>query len=232
MTRVTSPGSQPARRRRKARTPTSQIADRESSKGQPRPPPARSTDIAASGTPSSRKRLLAALAVVATIIGVLSSGTALFDWFGKTVSPVTPPPAKIDAQLTPPTLLNSDKPLGDYLSDTNQSTTGLSAHQLAEQGFEFLIGIHLQGEQSKTVYLRWSIIDHATGNPLADPIYNQDAGRVVARGPDQARQWPIWTPSPPRRGEFVLRVILLDGNHRPLVEADSAPFTVNRVPGA
>lgn len=82
------------------------------------------------------------------------------------------------------------------------------------------------------MYLRWAIIDHATGNPLADQIYNEDAGRMVARGPDQARQWPIWTPSPPRPGKFALRVILLDENHRPLVEADSAPFTVNKAPGA
>ena len=220
---------EPARRRRKTRAAASQTAHHQSPKGSP--PGVSSTGTPIIGTPSRRRTLLGALAVGGTIVGVLSSGTALFDWFGKTVNPVTPPPAKIDAQLTPPKVLSSHKPLGDYLSDTNQPTSGLSRYQLAEEGFEFLIGIHLQGQQGRSVYLKWSVIDNVTGNSLADPIYNQVAGRVVARGSDQAREWPIWVPSPPRRGRYVLRVILLDETQRPLVEADSEPFTVNEASG-
>jgi hypothetical protein len=178
----------------------------------------------------SWKRLLGALAVMGTILAVVSSGTALFDWFGSKVNPVTPPPAKIDAGLTPPTLLSTHKPLGDYLSDMNQPTTGLNSSQLAEQGFEFLIRIHLQGDQGRRMLLKWSIIDKATGSPLPDPIYNQDAGVIVSRGPDQARQLPIWVPSPPRRGKFVFRAILVDEKHLPLVQADSKPFTVTKAP--
>jgi hypothetical protein len=178
----------------------------------------------------SRKQLLAALTVLATTIGVLSGGVALFDWFGRKVDPVTPPPSHIDARLTSP-VLRGPESLGDYLRETHQSTTGLSDYQLAEQGFVFLIGIHLQGNLGKTVFLNWSIIDEGTGSPLRDPIYNQTAAEFRPRGPDQAREWPVWVPSPPRRGKFGFRATLIDDKHLPLYEADSKPFTLRKAPG-
>jgi hypothetical protein len=107
----------------------------------------------------------------------------------------------------------------------------LSAFQLAEPGFEFLVRIHLQGTQRRTIRLHWSVIDVATGNPLPGATYNQDAAVIRARGPDQETQWPIWTTSPERHGRFVLRTILLDEKRRPLDEADSKPFTVTKAPG-
>jgi hypothetical protein len=167
---------------------------------------------------------------LATLITVLSGGTALFDWFGKTVHPVTPPPAKIDARVSRPVLQNKHESLGDYARDINAPTTGLTNYQLAEQGFVFLIRIHLQGNQGRRVLLRWSIIDNATGSPLQDPIYNQDQA-FQPRGPDQERQWPIWVPSPPRRGTFILRATLIDDSGHPLDQADSKPFTVAKAPG-
>jgi hypothetical protein len=63
-------------------------------------------------------------------------------------------------------------------------------------------------------------------------MYNQDAAELVARVQDQERQWPIWVPSPPRRGKYVLRAILLDDKRRPLAEADTKPFTVTKTPTA
>lgn len=165
------------------------------------------------------------------MIGVLASAAALFEWFGKNVNPVTPPPAVINAKLTPPTLISSHEPLGAFLSDTNQSTKDLTTYELAEEGFEFLLSVRLQGDQGMSIPLKWTIIDSATGSPLTEPIYNQDAATLRARGPDQARQLPIWVPSPPRRGKFVLRVTLLDQNHRPLFQTESKPFMVSRAPG-
>lgn len=230
MTRPTNPDPHRAERQRKARPPVKQTADRQSSKRQVRREARRSTGVAIDAKRFSRKQLLGALTIAATIVGVLSSGTALFDWFGKKVNAVTPPPAVINAQLTPPTLISTHKPLGAFLSDTNQPTTGLTAYELAEEGFEFLLGVHLQGEQGKSILMKWTIIDSVTDNPLTEPIYNQDAAVLRPRGPDQARQLPIWIPSPPRRGKFVLRVILLDQTHRPLVQADSKPFMVSGAP--
>jgi hypothetical protein len=178
----------------------------------------------------TRKRIAGALAATATIIGVLSSSTSLFDWLEATVSPSTPLPAKIDASVAPPALIDANQPLGTYLSDTHQSTAGLDAYQLAEHGYEFLVDIHLQGDRGQHIVLRWSIVDEATGNPLPGPTYNQDAAALVAEVQDQERQWPIWVPSPPRRGRFALRIILLDPKRLPLAEADSKPFTLTRAP--
>lgn len=180
----------------------------------------------------SRKSILGAVAALATVIGVLSSSTSLFDWLTAKVDPSTPLPAKIVAQIAPPTLLASSQPLGAYLSDTNQSSQGLDSFQLSEPGYEFLLDIHLQGDQGQHIILRWSLIDAATGNALPRPTYDQDAAELVAQVQDQERQWPIWVPSPPRRGRFVLRTILLDTNRRPLAEADSKPFTVSKTPSA
>jgi hypothetical protein len=232
VTRPTDPHSHRAHRQRKATPPVKQTADRQSSKRQAHQEAESNPGAAIDAKRFSRKQLLGALTVAATIIGILSSGTALFEWFGKKVNAVTPPPAVINAQLTPPTLISRHKPLGAFLSDTNQRTTGLTAYQLAEEGYEFLLGVHLQGEQGRSHLLRWTIIDSATDSPLTDPIYNQPAAEVRPRGPDQARQLPIWIPSPPRRGKFIFRVILLDETHRPLVQADSKPFMVSGAPSA
>ncbi len=168
--------------------------------------------------------------MAATIIGVLSSGTALFDWFGAHVNAVTPPPAVINAQLAPPTLISSHKPLSAFLSDTNQPTAGLTPYELAEEGFEFLVTIRIQGNQGKNILLKWTIIDSATEQPLTDPIYNQEAARLQPRSPDQTRQLPIWAPSPPRRGKFIFRVTLLDQTHRPLYQTEKT-FMVSTAPG-
>jgi hypothetical protein len=231
VTRPTNPQSNRARRQHKATPPVKQTADRQSSKPQAHREARRSTGAATDTKRFSRKQLLGALTVAATIIGVLSGGTALFEWFGKRLNTVTPPPAVINAQLTSPTLINRHESLGAFMSETNQPTTGLTAYQLAEEGFEFLVGIDLQGDQGKRILLNWTIIDSATGSPLTEPIYNQDAAVVRPRGPDQARQLPIWTPSPPRRGTFIFRAILLDETHRPLYQAESKPFTVSGAPG-
>jgi hypothetical protein len=94
----------------------------------------------------------------------------------------------------------------------------------------FLIGIHLQGNLGRNVFLNWSIIDSRTNSPLWDPIYNQTAAKFRPRGPDQVRQWPIWAPSPPRRGKFSLRATLIDEKHQPLDEAESTPFTLTKAP--
>lgn len=227
---MTQPRNPHSHRQRKATPPVKQTADHESSQRRAHREADRSTGAATDAKHFSRKQLLGALTIAATVIGVLSSGTALFEWFGKKINAVTPPPAVINAKLTVPTLISRHKPLGAFLSDTNQRTTGLTAYQLAEEGFEFLLGIHLQGEQGKNILIRWTIIDSATDSPLTDPIYNQPAAEVRPRGPDQARQLPIWIPSPPRRRKFIFRVILLDETHRPLVQADSKPFMVSGAP--
>lgn len=180
----------------------------------------------------SRKGVLGLLAATATILGLLSSSTSLFDWLKTNVSPTRPLPPKIVARVMPPTLLDASQRLGAYLSDTNQPTAGLDRYQLAERGYEFLLDIHLQGDQGQHIVLRWAIVDDVTGNPLPGATYNQDAAELIARVQDQERQWPIWVPSPPRRGRFVLRTILLDDKRRPLAEADSKPFTLTRAPSA
>jgi hypothetical protein len=177
----------------------------------------------------NRKQLIGALTVGATVIGVLSSGTALFDWFGNEVNKATPPPAVIGSHLTRPQLISTHKSLKAFLSEINQPNSGLTANELAEEGFEFRVGVHIQGEQGKSSFLTWTVIDSATGNPLPESIYHQEAGRFEPRNQDQFRQVPVWVPSPPKRGKFMFRVTLLDHNRLPQDQTE-VPFTVSTTP--
>jgi hypothetical protein len=178
-----------------------------------------------------RNRLAAAVALAATVIGVLAAATAVFDWFGEKVDPPPPPPpAEIDARVLRVYMRSPSERLVDYLRETNQSTAGLSKFEGAERGYVFNVRVRLQGNQDSRLPLRWSIIDANTGEPLRDPIYNQTATVFQPRGPDHARTWPFWVPYPPRKGRFFLRTTLLDEKRQPLDEAESKPFAVARTP--
>jgi hypothetical protein len=178
------------------------------------------------------RRLYAALAAAGTVLGVLVAATTLFDWFGEQVDPPPPPPpSEIDARVTAVDLRGSNERLADYLRETNQSTVGLTKHQASEEGYVFLVGFRLQGNEGQPVALRWSMIDAGTGRPLRGPIYNQPPPVAFKpRGPNQRRTWPLWVPSPPRKGSFRVRVTLIDEKRQPLDEADSEPFTLTRRP--
>jgi hypothetical protein len=230
VTRRASTRTRRARLRRNSAPVVNHVTN--SPDGARRPPsPARTSAGSSSWWRSSRKRLLGAGAALAAVLGVLSSGTSLFDWLDQKVDPIARPPAKIDARLTPPVLVSTHMSLESYLAATNQSATGLSGFQLAEPGFEFLIRVHLQGDQGRRLLLRWSLIDAKTDTPLSGDTYNQDAAMLRPRGPDQARQWPVWVPSPPKRGRYLLRASLVDENEmrRPVDQADSRPFAVAKI---
>jgi hypothetical protein len=179
----------------------------------------------------STKRITAAIAAVGTVIGVIAAGTSLFDWFGAKVDPPPPPPpAEIDARVLGVALRSPSERLVDYLRQTNQPTAGLSRFEGAEPGYVFNVRVRLQGNQDRLLPLRWSIIDASTGRQLRDPLYTQTATVFKARGPDQARTWPIWVPYPSRKGKYLLRATLIDEERQPLDEAESEPFVVARTP--
>jgi hypothetical protein len=176
------------------------------------------------------ERLSAILAAIAAVIGVLSGSVALVDWIGGKVDPPAPaPPSEIDARISRVSLRTEGERLVDYLRETNQSTAAVTTFQGNERGYVFVTRVRLKGNQAKRVSVRWSVIDDA-GQPLAGRIYTQTAVVFVPRGPNQARTWPIWVPSPPAKGTYRLRVTLVDQKRQPLDEANSDPFTLTRAP--
>ena len=176
----------------------------------------------------SRRRLTAALAAVGSVLAVLASATALFDWFGGKVNP--PPPAELDAHIVGVTLRGTRQQLGDYLRETKQSTAGLSRFELTERGYSFGVRVRLKGNQGVRLPLRWSVVHAKTGMPPRDPLYHQEGVVFKPRGPDQARTWPLWVPYPERKGAYRLRTTLLDPKGEPQDEATSEPFTLKRAP--
>jgi hypothetical protein len=177
------------------------------------------------------KRATAGLALIAAILGVLATTTSLFDWIGSKVSPAPrPPPPNVDARLLGVELRDTGTPLGDYLTETNQSAAGLTRHELLERGYVFRVRIRLAGNLGRAIPLRWSMIEHPTGRPQRGAAYNQTAAIFRPRGETQTRTWPVWVPSPPRPGAFRVRLTLVDNRRRPLDESESSPFRVRHPP--
>lgn len=181
-------------------------------------------DVAKPSSPRSRRQLTAAL--VGSVLAVLASATALFDWFGGKVKP--PPPAELDAHIVGVTLRSTGQELGDYLRETKQSTAGLSRFELTEPGYGFAVRVRLKGNQGVRLPLRWAVVHAKTGMPLRDPLYHQEGVVFKPRGPDQARTWPLWVPYPERKGTYRLRTTLLDPKGEPQDEATSKPFKATR----
>jgi hypothetical protein len=186
------------------------------------------TDVAQFSPPRSRRRLIAAVAGVGSILAVMASATDLVDWVGAKLDP--PPPAEIDANIVGVTMRSASQPLGDYLRETHQSTAGLSRFELAEPGYSFGVRVRLKGNKGARLPLRWAVVRAKTGVPLRDPLYHQEGVVFKPRGPNQARTWPLWVPYPARKGTYRLRTTLVDSKGEPQDEAMSGPFTLKRAP--
>ena len=184
---------------------------------QPEPPPRR-----------RRLSLTAAVAGAGSILAVLASATALFDWFGGKLDP--PASAEIDAQILSVELRSTRQLYGDYLCETTQSTAGLSDFELSEPGYSFAVRVRLKGNEGVRLPLQWTVLRASTGEPLRDPLYSQKGVVFKPRGPDQARTWPLWVPYPERKGTYKLRATLLDPKGQPQDEKTSKPFTLRRAP--
>jgi hypothetical protein len=174
------------------------------------------------------KRLSQAVAGATALVGLLVGITTLVDWGGK-VTADPPPPAEIDATLDV-ALQARHEPLGTYLSDTNQSTEGLTRRELREQGLVFLINVRFKGSTKRTFPATWSLYDHRRDARLPGDTYTQPIGDFKPQGPNHAREWPQWIPYPRRPGTYRLHVTLKDDEGHPVATRDSRPFRVKSVP--
>ena len=178
---------------------------------------------------SSWRRRSRHIAAGLGVIALLGLGYALLTG-GTQNPPPSPPPANIDARVVRVELRSPRERLVDYLTETSQSTAGLSDYELNEEGYVFTVRLRAKGREGQKLGLRWSLVDVETSKRLRGPIYNQPPAWFKPSGPNQARTWPIWVPHPPWKGKFVLRADLIDGKRQPLDQAESEPFGVARTP--
>jgi hypothetical protein len=178
-----------------------------------------------------RARLGTAFAAVAAVVGLLVGLTSLVDWLGRQFDdPKPPPPSEIDARVGDVSLRSSAEPLETYLRSIGESLRGLTRAELREEGFVFAVRVRLTGAVGEKFPLTWSLHEAGTGSRLRGWAYNQPAQvTFVPRGREHARTWPIWVPSPGRRGSYFLRATLKDEKGLPVDERDSPDFEVTRI---
>jgi hypothetical protein len=168
---------------------------------------------------------------VAGVIGALAALVSIVAWLqGQFKSHPKPPPPKVaDAQILNPRVLRMHDRLGDYLSATGQSKKGLSRADLDEQGIRTTVRVRFQGKLNQKLPLRWSML-RADGSRLRGPVYNQQAIVFTVEHESDARTVPVWTPYPPRPGDYRVDFLVADPSGKPLDEEATPVFHVDRVP--
>jgi hypothetical protein len=176
------------------------------------------------------RRAKQALAATGGVIAVLVSLTTLFDWFeSKVVDPPAPPPKTIDARIEEADLQLQNERLVDYLRDTNQDVTGLTASEKNEKGLRFVVRVRLRGQKGTPIPLQWQLYNERIGERLRDPIYSQSPVTFTPSNQDHARTVPLWLPYPPEPGRYVVRFALLDRKRQPLDDV-TVDFAVRKIP--
>jgi hypothetical protein len=114
--------------------------------------------------------------------------------------------------------------LEQFLTETGQSTAGLSTRQLREAGFTFKVDARLIGFRGSRLVPRWSVVDARTGRVVPVRFHML----AVPMSPHHARQrLPLrfWVPYPARTGKYVVRFSLAEAaSGSVVVERDSPPF--------
>ena len=119
---------------------------------------------------TSNKRIAAVLAVVVTVLGLLTQVTSLIDWIGdrfrdEPAATVAPAILKVEPR--------SPSTLRDYKDRVNEPISGLSGDQLNQVGRVFEVTLRIQGEQGRRFSLKWFVVNEKTGERLRGRSFNQ-----------------------------------------------------------
>jgi hypothetical protein len=168
------------------------------------------------------------LAAVVAAIGLLVNLTSLADWIGHKLDPPSPP--KIDTRLLEGRLSREHVPLADYLRDTGQPLSGLSAAERREPGLEFTVRVRFEGVEGRRFPLVWTLYDVAHRRPVSAELYRQEAAVFEPKSSNHARRWTIWVPYASRPGRYRLDLVLLDEKRQPVDELSTDAFRLDEIP--
>lgn len=114
--------------------------------------------------------------------------------------------------------------LGDYLRDTNKSTSGYTRDQLSQTGRVYALTIHFRGERGSKFPLRWFMTDADRATRLRQSGYDQVPVIFRPRTDNHRRTWPVWIPPPPYPGRFRVTFRLEDAKHEPVDQKMTPAF--------
>jgi hypothetical protein len=165
-----------------------------------------------------------------TVVGggaaALAAVTTVITWAQKQFDGSSP---VADAQITDQRVVSMHDRVIDYLRDTNQPTTGLTAAQKRQEGIRATLRVRFQGRRGERLPLRWSLRP-ADGTRLRGRTYNQRPIVFTVEHQSDARTVPIWIPYPPHAGRYIVDFRVFDPHGKPLDEEQTRVFVVRDVP--
>ena len=164
------------------------------------PPTAEKKPVAAEHVRSLRT----AYKVVAAVVGVLSSITALVFTFVPDLRPIGEAP-KQSAELSD-LRVDADATFGQYLARLDQPRAGYSEQQLRRRGALLDFRVRIEGFKGRTLLLKWELFDDADG----EQVNESKAIRITPTNQTNEATWQFWVPVPYDRGTYVAIVELIE----------------------
>jgi hypothetical protein len=115
--------------------------------------------------------------------------------------------------------------LREVLSHPQRASPQEAADALRATGILFYVHLTIEGFKRRSISMRWSMYDRATGERLADPSErDQRAARFVLGAPSDSSVALVWTPAVARRGAYFARFELVAAGGTVLAVSDSPKF--------
>jgi hypothetical protein len=106
----------------------------------------------------------------------------------------------------------------------NDSRSEVVGKQLYPIGAMVTYNVSLEGFANKEATLEWSLIGKADRRPLPRPWWrNIVVAHIKPAVDNESLDGTFWVPIPPEHGDYLVHLVLLDGNGVAHAQTDSAP---------
>lgn len=141
--------------------------------------------------------------VLAALLGVASSATALVFTFAPDWVP-TGDPAAQSATLSD-LRVDAEATFGKYLARVDQPAAGYTERQLQRRGALLDFRVRIEGFRGKTLLLKWELFDSG-----GIQVNESKAIRITPTNETNEATWQLWVPLPPDRDRYVAFVELIE----------------------
>jgi hypothetical protein len=142
--------------------------------------------------------------VIAGVLGVVASATALIFTFAPDLQPSPDAPTQ-SAKLSELTV-DEGASFAQYLGRIDQPTDGYTKALLARRGTLLDFRVRIEGFKDRRLVLKWELFDRVSG----DQVEESTAIEVEATNQTNEATWQFWIPMPSKGGPFFAIVDLLE----------------------
>ena len=154
--------------------------------------------------PSGLTSVRTTFKVVAAVIGLATSVTALVFTFAPDLRPSGDPPAQ-SAKLSE-LRVNPHASYRQYLARIDQPTSGYSQAQLQRRGALLDFRVRIEGFKGRSLLLKWELFDDVSG----DQVNESKAVQIRPTNQTNEATWQFWVPLPRKNRSYVTVVELLE----------------------